>query len=243
MDNFQEASGQDFDISLKFRYLFPIGHGRGNPVARIVLEKGILVQGQTGAEGWHPFSSGRTFLEINPFYRTQQLSSEATADINIKTSGLTFGLLHDNTDFSENPSRGSYKKVAFSKDWGELGSSHPWESMELEYAKFINLGSGAKTRQRVLAFNFWASYALTWNDFEVDADGNRVFLRPPNHKGSRLGGIERLKDLQIVASATAQPFTTIWNIVISQRGIHWANANFSAGQSIFRGCSSSALQN
>jgi len=39
-DNFQEADGEDFDISFKFRYFFPIGHGRGDPVARIVLDNG-----------------------------------------------------------------------------------------------------------------------------------------------------------------------------------------------------------
>lgn len=193
VDNFQEASGEDFDISLKFRYLLPIGHGRGDPVARIVLENGILVEGQTGGDGWHPFSSGRTFFEVNPFFRSQQFTSDASGDFEVKTSGLTFGLIYDNTDFSENPSRGSYKKVAFSKDWGKLGSSRPWESIEFEYAKFFNLGHGAKTRQRVLAFNFWTAHALTWNDFEEDSQGNRTFLRPPNHKGSRLGGIERLK--------------------------------------------------
>ena len=154
VDNFQEADGEDFDISLKFRYLLPLGHGRGEPVARIVLENGIVVEGQTGGEGWHPFSSGRTFFEVNPFFRSQQFTSDASGDFEVKTSGLTFGLIYDNTDFSENPSRGSYKKMAFSKDWGKLGSSRPWESVEFEYAKFFNLGHGARTRQRVLAFIF-----------------------------------------------------------------------------------------
>ena len=89
-------------------------HGGGDPVARIVLENGILVEGQTGGDGWHPFSSGRTFFEVNPFLRSQQFTSDASGDFEIKTSGLTFGLVYDNTDFSENPSRGSYKKVALS---------------------------------------------------------------------------------------------------------------------------------
>lgn len=192
-DNFQEASGEDYDISFKFRYMLPIGHGSGNPIARIVLENGLVVEGQTGGEGWHPFSSGRTFLEVNPFFRSQQLTSDAGGDFEIKTSGLTFALIYDNTDFSENPTQGSYKKVGFSKDWGKLGSTREWESMEFEYAKFFDLGGGAKTRQRVLAFSFWTSHVLTWNDFETDSDGNLTFLRPPNHKGSRLGGIERFK--------------------------------------------------
>jgi len=192
-DNFFDTEGTDIDLQYDFHYLLPIGHGRDRAVAEIVLDNGILFSGQTGATSWNPLRSGRTYLQLFPFYRRQGLTFKDDTKTTSTTSGLSMGLIYDNTDFSENPSRGSFHKISFIKDWGKLGSSAPWEVLEYTYSKYISLGKGARTRQRTLAFNFWTVNSLTWNDFDLDENGNKIFRRPRSFTGATLGGLFRFR--------------------------------------------------
>lgn len=193
VENYLELEGNEVDLDADLRFLFPIGHGRGEPIARVVLDQGLLHDGATGATGWHPFSSGRTFLEINPFYRKRKGDLPTGQETETETMGVKLGLTYENTDFSENPTRGSTYRLAYAKDWGEKDGTVPWETVEAEYSKYFDLGSGTNSRQRVLAFNFWTIRTPTWWDFDLDAAGQPVFRRPPSYKGATMGGWQRFR--------------------------------------------------
>ncbi|NIS54293.1 MAG: hypothetical protein GWN67_26375, partial [Phycisphaerae bacterium] len=69
-DNFVTSDGGwDNFFRLRFKYLFPMGHGRDTIISTQVVDQGLLVKGATGGESWNPFESGLTYLEVKPFYR------------------------------------------------------------------------------------------------------------------------------------------------------------------------------
>jgi hypothetical protein len=192
-DNFIQAEGKDNYYRLEFEYLLPIGDGRGDPVHTFRTRNGILLDGyEAGGREWNPFASGRTKIELHPFYRHQELEDEFDNEYDLETLGLTLGLVYDNTDWPRNPSRGSRTRFAVSRDWGMLDDSAPeWTALEFEYSKYFNLGPSKRSRQRVLAANFWTSDVPTWNRSHLDDQGTEVLHRPPLFAGSTLGGLKR----------------------------------------------------
>ncbi len=188
-DNFSESDGSDawFDMSIK--YLLPIGHGRERIFPDLKLEDGIPVSGHAGGEHWNPLKSGRTYIELEPFIRRQDLQEEETIQ---ETAGVEVALTYDNTDFGSNPTRGNYLRVFFDRDWGGLGSSRPWSVWGGEFSQYFSLGATEKARQRVIAFNFWTADSPTWNSSHKE-DGEEIFHRPPTYKGANLGGLWRMR--------------------------------------------------
>ncbi|MEJ2690819.1 MAG: hypothetical protein P8130_12900 [Deltaproteobacteria bacterium] len=92
-DNYFKADGTDFWFDFKMKFLLPIGHGKDTIFPKITLDKGVFVSGDTGGEVWNPLTSGRTYVEITPFYRSQELDDlQKTTQ---KTAGLDFALLYD----------------------------------------------------------------------------------------------------------------------------------------------------
>jgi hypothetical protein len=189
-DNFIESDGSDFWVHFNTKYLLPIGHGRENIFPDIKLEDGIVVSGHSGGEHWSPLKSGRTFFELEPFLRRQSLDDEEGTDQN--TAGIEVALTYDNTDFLPNPSKGSYLRVFFDRDWGDFDSSAPWTVWGGEFSQYFSLGPSEKARQRVIAFNFWSVDTPTWNSSHTE-DGKKVFHRPPTYMGGNLGGLWRLR--------------------------------------------------
>jgi len=189
-DNFIEADGSDYWLDLNIKYLLPIGHGKDNILSTIKLKDGVLVSGQTGGEHWNPLKSGRTYFELEPFFRDQDLDDEeGTVQ---KTAGIEVALTYDNTDFPYNPSTGNYLRMFFDRDWGALDSSAPWSVWGGEYSQYFSLGSSEHSRQRLIAFNFWSVDCPTWESSHTE-DGEVVFHRPPSYKGANLGGLWRLR--------------------------------------------------
>lgn len=192
-ENFIEGDGTDDFIRLKLKYLLPMGHGRDTVINTYVLDNGLLHDGATGGETWNPLESGRTYLELKPFYRRQRTESD---DYNInslkKSNGLEFAVFHDNTDFFSNPTCGSQQRFAVSRDWGKWYSSNPWTVVEAEFSKYFDLGPTENLRQQVIALNVWTANSLTWDSSHREKNG-RVFHRPPLYAGATLGGLDRMR--------------------------------------------------
>jgi hypothetical protein len=192
-DNFISADGDDDYYRFNFRYLLPIGNGKDNAIHTFHTHAGLLMDGyEAGGRAWNPLNSGRTIIEFEPFYRKQDLEDRNNNEFKLETAGATLALVYDNTDWHKNPARGSYQRIAISRDWGATGDDDPpWTSVEFEYSKYFSLPQTANSRQRVLAFNLWTSDVPTWDSSHTDNNGDEAFHRPPLFMGSTLGGLER----------------------------------------------------
>jgi hypothetical protein len=190
-DNFVTVSGKDNYMRAKFRYLFPIGHGRGNPIHEFRVTQGLLTPGyEAGGKAWDPLTSGRTTFDIEPFYRDQAFEDDLGAEFNNVTSGVKFSLEYDNTDWYKNPSYGSRTRLSFARDWGQQDDSNTWSAIQFEYSKFIALKNSKNSRQQVIALNFWTSDVPTWNSTH-SSNGETIYHRAPLFEGSTLGGLDR----------------------------------------------------
>ena len=193
--NFTESDGSDYWIDFNIKYLLPIGSGRDRIIPKYKLNEGIVAFGQTGGDGWNPFESGRTYIELEPFFRDRDLDKASSPDS--RTAGIEVALTYDNTDFSPNPSRGNYLRAFFDRDWGAFDSTAPWSVWGGEFSQYYSLGASngeglMAAMQRVIAFNFWTVDSPTWNDSHME-NGSEVFHRPPAYKGANLGGLWRLR--------------------------------------------------
>lgn len=191
-DNLLEAEGDDLFVFFNFKYLLPIGHGRETPPHDFKLTDGMLNPGsEAGGHGWNPLESGRTILELRPFYRQQDFEvSETGASLENETAGIRVSLVYDNTDWYNNPSAGTRQELTWARDWGVLDDSASWTAIQGRHSHFWDLGDSRRARKRVLALDVWASHSPTWNDRET-VNGNEVFNRPPLFEGSTLGGLMR----------------------------------------------------
>ena len=190
-DNFLFGEGTDHFVSFTLRYVLPLGHSREEPIHTYYLRDGLLDSNPSGGDFWNPLESGRTFVEVQPFYRAQGFDiTDVDRDgesNDLKTNGVRFWLTHDNRDFPSNPERGSLQRLGISRDWGFNDSTAPWTSLEAEYSKYFPLGTNDTFRQCVLALNAWTAYVPTWDS------GNRTPHRPPQFAGATLGGLFRLR--------------------------------------------------
>lgn len=187
-DNFVSGNGWDNFFRLRFKYLLPIGSGKDQIIPNYVLEKGFLKSGATGGHSLNPLKSGRSFAEIRPFYRSQQIDGDYVNG-ELKTNGLDFALFWDNRDFHLNPSYGNSLRFKMARDFGLMDSSNSWTSMDGELDVYYPLGESELFRQRVFAFDLWTAYSPTW---EKQPD-NTIVGRPPAYSGATLGGLWRMK--------------------------------------------------
>ncbi len=191
-NDYMEVSGSDQWYEMKFRFLLPIGHGKDEIHFSPKLENGILVAGELGATHWNPFVSGRTFIDIKPFYRKR---------VAFATNGIEFALTRENTDFYVNPTRGSLQKFAFRRDFGWFDTMAPWSVVETDlrwYLPLYEMFGSKNSLPKVLAFDFWTVNTLTWDSYDVegiDPEGNLIkkYYRPPPYTGAYLGGRYRLR--------------------------------------------------
>jgi len=192
-DNFVTATGDDLFGQVTLRYLFPIGDGRGDPIHTFKLNRGLLMPGsEAGGGSWNPFGSGRTTFELRPFYRDQEFE-EVNSGVSYpsETAGVKFALDYNNTDWYNNPTRGTIQRLTVARDWGLQADSATWTAIQFRHSQFFNLGETKKARQRVLAFDFWTSDVPTWNSSHTNDLGEEVFHRAPLFEGSTLGGLLR----------------------------------------------------
>jgi outer membrane protein assembly factor BamA len=190
LENYITGNGQDLFTQLRFKYLLPIGHGRDKTVNPHRFVDGLPVSGATGGDSWNPLESGKTFLELQPFYRSLRVaSSEFDIHSLRRTSGLDASIFWDNRDYPDNPTRGGSMRARVSRDWGAAASSSSWTVVEGEADWYRPFAQSAVIRQQVLALDFWTSYSPTW---ETNPDG-AVRHGPPGYTGATLGGLWRLR--------------------------------------------------
>jgi hypothetical protein len=187
-DNFVEGDGWDNFFRLRFKYLLPIGHGRDQIIGAFHLKDGLLESGAAGGESLNPLESGRTYLEMRPFYRSLQIETK-DFDLDLETNGVDFSLFWDNRDFYANPTRGMGLRTRYSRDFGWLNSSNPWTNIDSELDAYFPFTMGDWLRQGVVALAAWTSYSPTW---EEKPDGS-IANNPPAYTGSTLGGLWRMR--------------------------------------------------
>ena len=187
-DNFVKGDGWDNFFRLRFKYLLPMGYGRDEIITTYKIKDGLLISDPKGGTSLNPFKSGRSYLEMRPFYRSQELEGR-DVDTTVKTNGLDFTLFWDNRDFAANPSKGFSLRGEVSRDFGWLNSSDSWTNLEGELDVYFPFKMGSWLRQGVLALNSWTSLSPTWDE---RPDGT-ISNRPPAYTGSTLGGLWRLR--------------------------------------------------
>jgi hypothetical protein len=191
-DDFITGDGTDVKVWAQFGYVLPIGSGRDDPKSRIVLREGLAAEGARDTSVWNPWRNGYTLVGVKPFYRSQEVDTDEIGEQESVTAGSEFILRYENTDFHENPSRGSFQQLRYAKDWGELGSSAPWETVDFWASKYISLAPGPRSRQRVIALSMWWIDTPSWEHSHTK-EGAEVFHRPPIYAGATLGGTERMR--------------------------------------------------
>jgi hypothetical protein len=187
-DNYVEGDGWDNFFRLRFKYLLPIGNGRDEIISTIKMKDGLPISEPKGGTSLNPFKSGRSYLELRPFYRSQQIDGK-DLDTKTKTNGADFSLFWDNRDFDANPSKGFGFRGKVSRDFGWADSSDSYTNLEGELDLYLPLKMGNWLRQGVLALNHWTSYSPTW---DKQSDG-KVSNRPPAYVGATLGGLWRMR--------------------------------------------------
>ena len=187
-NNYVTGDGPDNYLRLRFKYLLPIGHGREQVIPEYQLQHGLLEAGETGGTSWNPLTSGRTFVEVRPFYRSQTIHGDEV-NTALTTNGTDFSIMWDNRDFPADPSHGNALTLRTSRDFGEFNSSGSWTALIGEYDHYIPLGARPGFRQRTLAFDVWAADSPSWHQ---SPDGT-ITGRPPPYAGATLGGLWRMR--------------------------------------------------
>ncbi len=191
-DVFIASRGDSNWWEIKLEYVLPIGAGSKRGMQRYDLERGLLVSEGSGGEHWNPLEAGVTVAVVRQYNRYQSYYQGGEA-YDGKVHPFEFGLLHNNTDFPINPSRGSSQYVALHYDGSWLDSNEEWTFLEAEASKYFSLGESLWASQRVVALNAWTAYSPSW-DLEYDADGGRrVVTGPPFMEGATLGGLNRMR--------------------------------------------------
>jgi outer membrane translocation and assembly module TamA len=168
-----------------------MGTGKDTIIGTYKVSGGHLIEGVTGGESMNPFSSGNTFLEFRPFYRSQQIDGRYV-NAKTKTNGLDASIYWDNRDWFANPKKGNSWRLKYSKDWGKFNSSGDWTSMEGEVDQYFQLGESTITSWfsgRILALDAWTSYSPSW---DKKSDGS-IEDRPPTYTGATLGGLWKMR--------------------------------------------------
>jgi len=191
-NNYIEGPGNDNLARVKFRYLLPMGSGRDEVISHLVLDGGLLSEGRVGGSSWNPFVSGKTFLEMKPYWRSQSVRSDDRR-VDRQTNGLEFSVFRENTDFPKNPSEGSTLRARYTRDWGLFDSTNPYDVIDVEFSKYFSLGPSKMFRQRVIALDFWSANVFSWDDYNTRNSGQAVYHRPPPYAGAMLGGLWRMR--------------------------------------------------
>jgi hypothetical protein len=187
-DNFVKGDGWDNFFRMRFKYLLPIGHGRDEIIGTYKMDRGLLKSGAQGGASLNPLASGKTFLEMRPFYRSQQIDGHHV-DETTKTNGADFAVFIDNRDYYANPSKGYGLRGKVSRDFGLFDSSNSWTNLESELDVYVPLKLSNWFRQSVLALDVWTSFSPTWDK----KSSGEIKNRPPTYTGPTLGGIWRMR--------------------------------------------------
>jgi outer membrane protein assembly factor BamA len=225
---FSHTQGQEYRF--RFRYLLPIGHAKDSPIHTFRVRKGEVLEGyQAGGDSWNPLSSGRTIVQLEPYFWQQDIGEYNAYQYATKSAGLRLELEYDNRNYHQNPTRGSRQRFSITRDWG--GNSRPsWSLWEFSAAKYISLPRRSWAQNQVIALGFATSDTPTWNS-SSQYDGQTRYHRPAWFAGSRLGGMDRLKgyeaarfhDRSMIYYSAEYRFTPNWNPLPKVPVMNWFN--------------------
>jgi len=192
-----QTQGWNNWANIDLRYVMPLGESKKEALPVIETMRGLPIN-RVGIGGGAPFVTGQTVLGFKPFYQ-RWTADKFRPDAEISSNGLKFYLEHDNTDYPDNPSRGYHFKVQYAHDFGAHDSTQAWNSIDLSYSQFINLGNVSFMRQNVLALNLWSAYSPSWDKGNpyIASNGTTSTVydkgEPPMWEGARLGGMDRMR--------------------------------------------------
>lgn len=231
-NNFVDGSGFDNFARIRLKYLLPLGHGEDQVIPDYEVRDGALVSGATGGTSWNPLESGRSFVELRPFYRSQTIDGN-DVDEDLRTNGIDFTYNWENRDFPINPSSGNALTLKLSRDFNWLDSSDSWTVLQGEFDIYHDFGANDWFRNQVLAFDFWTADTLSW-----DEDGGEINNRAPAYAGATLGGLwrmrgypaQRFNDRSAIYYSAEMRLTPHWNPLESwpemknYLGLEWIQA-------------------
>lgn len=113
------------------RYVLPLGLGKDKPSVGYSTTRDI--QGST------PWTSGVSYLEIEPFYRARRLD-DVDYDEPESTWGISMTLDWDNRDDIRNTTTGSRTQFNFTYA-PEMGNDNSWQTWEFQNSHYWDLGS------------------------------------------------------------------------------------------------------
>ena len=113
-NDYVTGDGWDTFERLRFRYLLPMGSGREHVLPNYAFDKGLLSDGASGGDSFNPLRSGRTYVEVRPFDRSQNIENDDLSGRQT-ANGVEFSLFWDNRDCAGNPSRGSRRNSTSSR--------------------------------------------------------------------------------------------------------------------------------
>ncbi len=191
-NDYVESPSNDFVGDFTFKYLLPIGNGRGPIVNVYRLHDGLLDSGASGGDGFDPFRSGRTFLEVTPGFEYMDIRSPSAPRQQWDTNNLQLSAVYDNRDWPITPARGNLTTLSVTRDFGYLASSNTWTNLSAEFAEYVPLGQSDLFRQEVLALDGWTSYSPTWHQNGRPGDLS-ISGAPPFYDGAVLGGADKMR--------------------------------------------------
>ena len=185
-----QTHGYNNWANVDLRYVLPWGESKSNPLPIKKKKNGLQVN-RADKGGGLPFVTGQTLLGVEYFYSHLRID-KIEKKPELSTNGFRFYLEHDNTDYSDNPTRGYKFELKSSFDFGWINSTQSWDALEASYSHFIPTQNFSWTRQNVLALNLWSAYSPSWQKAE---DNTTVYdpHRPPMWEGAHLGGWDRLR--------------------------------------------------
>ena len=188
-----KADSRDARHHLSMRYILPIGAATTQPI-RAALSPYREVTGHT------PWDSGVSSIDFRPFYESRELVGDAAnvpSDFSDTDEvwGLETRLRWDNRDSANNPTAGSLSEFIVTADLGSNDRAGWWK-WEASQSWFHALGDWDElAKQQVVALNVYTADTPSWNN-TTTVNGERVYERPPEFAGARLGGLYRLRSFQ-----------------------------------------------
>ena len=175
--------------SVDVRYVLPWGESKEKVLPVVKLKNGLPVNRQKSGGGM-PFITGQTLVGVEYFYKHMRIDQIENKPA-LSSNGLRLYMQHDNTDYSNNPSKGYKFELKGSFDFGLGDSTQSWNALEGSYSHFIQTENFSWSRNNVLALNFWSAYSPSWEN----KDDTKILKRhrPPMWEGAHLGGWTRLR--------------------------------------------------
>lgn len=179
---------------IDFNYVLPLGESRNQVLPILKMNRGVPVN-RDNKGGGTPFLTGQTIINTQLFY-AKWTADKLTPEPEYNTNGLRLALIHDNTDYPSNPSRGYKFKTQVSVDFGLANSTQSWNSLEAEYSHYFEFDNFYWTRQNALALHTWTAYSPSWDKSKKLNDNEDSLIdahRTPMWEGARLGGMYKMR--------------------------------------------------